>query len=198
MRAANAWGQRCLLLAAALQFRSGGQHGCDRLRVERPSALVQEATSRQFRRYCPEAQLPAFRLLSCQRLRQFDDVGPCLGMALAPLNFHAGRDALPLPRCRELRDSVAFSNCATAPSTWRTRTAVGVSSTKNVGADAAMSVIPFALSMSWPASCTMRSRAKRSGLSTRIDRAPLLRSRSSILAKPGRSSTRSAPLTAAS
>jgi hypothetical protein len=28
---------------------------------------------------------------------------------------------------------VAFSNCATAPRTWRTRTAVGVSSMKNGG-----------------------------------------------------------------
>jgi hypothetical protein len=43
---------------------------------------------------------------------------------------------------------VAFSNCATAPSTCRTRIAVGVSSVKNVGADAAMRVTPFVLSMS--------------------------------------------------
>ena len=41
--------------------------------------------------------------------------------------------------------------------------AVGVSSTKNVGALAAMSVTPLAFNMSCPASCTMRSRAKRSG-----------------------------------
>jgi hypothetical protein len=47
----------------------------------------------------------------------------------------------------------------------------------------------LAFSMSWPASWTMRSRAKRSGLSTMIVRAPLLIRRSSISAKPDRSPT---------
>jgi hypothetical protein len=70
----------------------------------------------------------------------------------------------------------------------------GYRSMKNVGADAAMRVTPFDLSMSWPASCTIRSRAKRSGLSTTIVRAPLDISRSSTSAKPGRSVTGSAPL----
>jgi len=93
---------------------------------------------------------------------------------------------------------VAFSNCATALRTWRTRTAVGVSSMKKVGALDAMTLMPLAFSMSWPASCTMRSRAKRSGLSTRIVREPLLISCSSISVKPGLSSIASAPLTAAS
>jgi hypothetical protein len=69
---------------------------------------------------------------------------------------------------------------------------------KCVGADAATREIPFAFSMSWPASWTMRSRANRSGLSTMIVRAPLLIRRSSISAKPERSPTGSAPLTAAS
>ena len=42
-------------------------------------------------------------------------------------------------RAAGLATRVTFSNSATAPSTWRTRTAVV--STKNVGAVAAMSVI---------------------------------------------------------
>ncbi len=69
-----------------------------------------------------------------------------------------------------LATRLAFSNCAMAPSTWRTRTAVGVSSRKKSGADAGMRSIPSPFSMSWPASWTARSRANRSGLSTMIVR----------------------------
>ena len=43
--------------------------------------------------------------------------------------------------------------------------------------------------MSWPASCIMRSRAKRSGDSAMIVFAPLDRSRFNISGKPGRSAT---------
>jgi len=55
-----------------------------------------------------------------------------------------------------LATSDAFSNCAIAPKTWRTRTAVGVSSVKKSGAVAGMSVTPSDLRKSWPASCTAR------------------------------------------
>jgi len=55
---------------------------------------------------------------------------------------------------------------------------------------------PF--SMSWPASCTAKSRAKRSGLSTIMVRIPLLAIRWSTDRKPGRSVIASAPDTAAS
>ena len=45
----------------------------------------------------------------------------------------------------------------------------------------------------WPVSCVMRSRAKRSGLSTITVRTPLPAIRSSIALKPGRSATASVP-----
>ena len=67
-----------------------------------------------------------------------------------------------------LATNVVLLNSAIAPSTWPTRMAVGVSSTKCDGALAAIRTMPRAFSMSWPASCTMRSRANRSGLSTMI------------------------------
>jgi hypothetical protein len=49
-----------------------------------------------------------------------------------------------------------------------------------------MRTMPRCFNMSWPASCTMRSRANRSGLSTTIVRAPLASRASNIAAKPGR------------
>ena len=56
-----------------------------------------------------------------------------------------------------LATNVAFSNWATPPSTWRMSTAVGVSSRKCCGEDAAISVILRAFRRSWPSNCWMRS-----------------------------------------
>ena len=67
--------------------------------------------------------------------------------------------------------------------------AVGVSSMKCMGDDAAISVTPRTFNISCPVSCTMRSRANRSGLSTMIVFAPLANKRSSISAKPGHAPT---------
>jgi len=56
------------------------------------------------------------------------------------------------PRRRQLGHDSRFLELRDGPSTCRIRTAVGASSMKNDGALAAIRVIPFALSMSWPAS----------------------------------------------
>ena len=75
---------------------------------------------------------------------------------------------------------------------------MGVSSMKKSGADAGTKAMPCALSMSWPVSCTIKSRAKRSGHSTMIVLAPFDATCDSIAMKPGRLLMGSAPLTAAS
>jgi Bacterial regulatory proteins, tetR family len=56
---------------------------------------------------------------------------------------------------------------------------------KKSGAVAGISVTPSLRRWSWPASCTARSRANRSGFSTMIERTPLLAIRSSIAAPHG-------------
>ena len=60
-----------------------GQHGGDRLRVERPPALVDDAAGSELGRYGAQAQPPALRLLARQGLRQPDYVRTHLGVALA-------------------------------------------------------------------------------------------------------------------
>ena len=97
-----------------------------------------------------------------------------------------------LPRCRRTRSraplsfatNAAFSNWATAPRIWRTRIAVGVSSTKLSGLSAAMSSIPRLRSILCPVSCTMRSRAKRLALSTIATLTPLPATRARSAATP--------------
>jgi hypothetical protein len=68
--------------------------------------------------------------------------------------------------------SDVLSNCAIAPSTCRTSTAVGVSSVKKSGAVAGIREMPSDFRKSCPVSCTVRSRANRSGLSTMMQRTP--------------------------
>ena len=85
-----------------------------------------------------------------------------------------GRHALPLPGSRQLSDEAGLLELRDGPQDLpdedRGR---GVLEEERRRADAAMRLMPFAFSMSCPASCTMRSRAKRSGLSTTMVRAPL-------------------------
>ena len=89
--------------------------------------------------------MPPFGLLRASNFARSYGLGASLGEALAALALSV-RYTLPLAGRRQLRDGSRFlSNCATAPRTWRTRTAVGVSSTKNVGADAAMRLTSLAL-----------------------------------------------------
>ena len=85
-------------------------------------------------------------------LRQFDEFRPRLEVALAPLDLLAGglehivagvAIRLRIRAAASLATRVVFSNSAIAPSTWRTKIAVGVSSTKCVGADAATRVTPL-------------------------------------------------------
>ena len=76
--------------------------------------------------------------------------------------------------------------------------AVGVLSRNAFGLSAAISSMPRSRSIFQPVSCTIKSRANRCALSTRMVRTPLPAMRESSATKPARSSSRSAPLTAAS
>src|SRR5208282_6247357 len=67
-------------------------------------ALVEVASSSQFRRYSPQAQSSALGLFASERLRQPDDVRSRLGMTLTPLDLLSCCDALAPARGRELGD----------------------------------------------------------------------------------------------
>jgi hypothetical protein len=81
------------------------QHGCDRLRIERPAALVEMALRRQRRPDLAKRPLPALGFPERERLRNLDDLGPQLGMALRPSTL------APVARSTHqvLRRPVAFS-----------------------------------------------------------------------------------------
>src|SRR5262249_22391047 len=123
------------------------------------------------------------RALCSQRLRRGHQLRGPLGIALAAAALDALGDLA--ITCRlELRNQRRLLELAMAPSTWRTRTAVGVSSRKWSGADTVTNAMPMPLRKSWPASCTARSRANRSGDSTRMVRTPLPAIRFIMAAKP--------------
>jgi hypothetical protein len=88
-----------------------------------PRAAISAVTARRL-------NFPPLGFFASKRLRQRYDFGSLLSVALAPLDPFAGRLRLRLRAAASLATRVVFSNSAAAPSTWRTSTAVGVSSTK--------------------------------------------------------------------
>ena len=157
----------------ATLLHSCGQHGGYGLRVERPAAFVQEASSSEFGGYGGRAQLSRLGFLRASAFVSLTTSGRARYGSSAPRPSRRWQYACACVRPRTWRRE-SSSRTQLYRRGLGARTAVGVSSAKCMGADAAMSVTPFAFSMSWPASCTIRSRAKRSGLSTMIVRAPLL------------------------
>jgi hypothetical protein len=143
----------------------GAQHRGNSGRGVWLATWVTEAIFGQFGGNLPERIWPSIGVVP-EPPCQIDHLRVPLGVAftaaaLLPSGFFAITSRLELGDCGGL---VELGN---APSTWRTRTAVGVSLMKKSGAVAGTSVTPSFRRWSCPASCTDRSRAKRSGLSTR-------------------------------
>jgi hypothetical protein len=124
--------------------------------VEGRAALVEIALGRHSARHPPQAHLAALGPLAAESLGQRDSLGVRLGQALSALTL-AVRQALPLPSSRKLGNEASLLELRDGPQNLADEDGSrGVSSRKNFGADAAMRLIPFALSMSCPASWTIR------------------------------------------
>jgi hypothetical protein len=95
---------RSLAVAESRETRLASQHVGDGFRVERAPALVEDAARGEFGGYGAQAQPAALWLLATKRLRQLDDVGAQLSVALAPLNLFSGRYPLAPARRRQLCD----------------------------------------------------------------------------------------------
>jgi hypothetical protein len=106
---------------------------------------------RSFRKPCAASSadmarrlsLPPLGFLRASAFASLTTSGRASIWLLRPSTFSPVAIRLRLRAAASLATRVVFSNSATAPKTWRTRTAVGVSSMKCVGADAATREIRF-------------------------------------------------------